>query len=351
MKLVRKIFHVFSAIALLCLNFASLVHAEPYKNVRDWYVSCTYSLTCQLYTSNSDQKIWSFGFERGPGANAPVTFFMSTNLTFNEESDLAILIDDKDWYYLEVPKAEANEGTWRFPGQDADGKLRDAMRKGRKMKIKIEAAEGDLEVKIPLSGVTGSMLFADEAQGRIGNQDALEAKGNGTPVDAITRAMELKASTDLPEAVRQHWEGLADGCSEGFEENNDLVKTYGGLEVKLKEKAALFVLPCGLPGAYNYLQVVLMFEYGTNRVRTMALPVMGQKGPTVFETAYNLYWDDKAGTLSSFFKGRGLGDCGLMQTWELDDSGFYMNFELIEERRKDNCDERYGEFPVIWPIQ
>lgn len=337
-----------SLAVLLVLAVAG--HAGPYKSVRDWGVYCSNALSCTVQTSNDDQKIYAFGFERGPAASAPVVLFLSSGLTINEESDLVIRIDDQPELYLEIPKAEFKEGVWRFAGQDDDLKILKAMRHGKKMTLQLEAAEGDLEIPVSLLGVTGSLLYLDEVQDRVGNQDALEAKGEGEPKAAATRVRDLASVEELPVEVKRRWAATPDDCSESYDDS-DLIKSFGGFEVSLKDNAALYVLPCGSPGAYNLPQVVLVHDVDTKSVKTLSLPVMGKRGPTVMDIPYNTSWDDKASTLTAFFKGRGLGDCGSQQIWALNESGYYSNFELIEERIKGECDGKYDDWPVIWPVK
>jgi len=120
--------------------------------------------------------------------------------------------------------------------------------------------------------------------------------------------------------------------------------------VAVEDDTQLFVVPCGLPGAYNFLHTVLLFDTGTKQVRTASLPIMGQRGPTLMDFAYNTDWDDKKSTLSAFFKGRGLGDCGSRSVWYWE-GGYYSNFELVEEYVKGNCDGKYDDWPQIWPPQ
>ncbi len=324
--------------------------AGPYKSVRDWSVYCSNGLSCTVRTSNDAHQIYAFGFERGPEANAPVVLFLSTGLTLNEESDLVIRIDDQPELYLEIPKADFKEGVWRFVGQDVDLQILTAMRHGQKMKLKVEAAEGDREIPVSLSGVTASLLYLDEVQGRVGNQDALEAKGDGEATAATTRVHDLASVDELPVEVKRRWAATPDDCSESYDDS-DLIKSYGGLAVDLKDNASLYVLPCGSPGAYNLPQVVLVYDGEDKTVRTVSLPVMGERGPTVMDIPYNTSWDDHASTLTAFFKGRGLGDCGSRQIWVLNANGYYSNFELIEERVKGNCDGKYDDWPIIWPVK
>jgi hypothetical protein len=70
--------------------------------------------------------------------------------------------------------------------------------------------------------------------------------------------------------------------------------------------------------------------------------------------AWNIGWDQPAKLLTAFFKGRGIGDCGSYDKWELGSGGEGLSFTLIEARVKDDCDGDDGggieNWPLVWPV-
>ena len=62
---------------------------------------------------------------------------------------------------------------------------------------------------------------------------------------------------------------------------------------------------------------------------------------------FGAYFDPETLTLSSFFKGRGLGDCGTAGIWRWDEFAF----RLEAFYAKSECDGtiELGDFPQIWP--
>ena len=53
--------------------------------------------------------------------------------------------------------------------------------------------------------------------------------------------------------------------------------------------------------------------------------------------------------LTSFFKGRGLGDCGQYYIWQIDEGT--NSLQMIEERARDTCEGEEGgpdTFPVVF---
>ncbi|MEM7069856.1 MAG: DUF1176 domain-containing protein [Pseudomonadota bacterium] len=332
------------------LAWSGAASAGPRKEVRDWYVWCDDELNCQMHTSNSENDIWSFGFERSRYANSEAILFLSSGLELLRGSSVIAVIDgdEKAGISLPLDGADFKEGVWRFPRQNANGQVLDAMMAGNKLQLVLQTDKGEKRVDVSLSGVTGGALFIDEAQDRLSRADALKAKGDGAPRDAVSRVTMLKTSTDLPKIVFDYWLNNTDFCADGGEEARDLIKEYGGISIAVEEGSKMFVIPCGLPGAYNFLHTVLILDEKENKVRTLPLPTMGQRGPSVTETAYNTNWDDRKSTLTSFYKGRGLGDCGASNVWYWE-GGYYSNFEMIEAYVKWECDGKHDDWPKVWP--
>ncbi|MCF6322541.1 MAG: DUF1176 domain-containing protein, partial [Rhizobiaceae bacterium] len=178
---------------------------------------------------------------------------------------------------------------------------------------------------------------------------ALYAKGDKRAQEVTTRVVELKTQDDLPGPVGQLWGNKFYGCSV---DEVDIVAKYGGIRIDLVDKGRLFLLPCNFPGAYNVPYVAIAYSKTDDGARALAFPVIGNRGPTNMINAYNVEWDDKRSQLSAFFKGRGIGDCGSKQVWQWgydNNESYNSEFELLEERRKDDCDGKTGEFPLLWP--
>lgn len=338
----------------LLLSFISVVQANSYKEVRDWYVYCDNDLKCSLQTAISGGVAYTFGIERGPQANADLVPFLSLSGALKQESAVEFVVSGvaEDRFLFKVNEGVSEESTLYLGSPEKARALLEAMMAGSKMVLSLETDDGPREVDVSLSGVTAGAIFMDDMQQRIGNRDALKETGEGEPKDAFTRARDLRSLADLPSEVASFWKIHTDGCAETFgDEEEDLVERFGGVRINLKEDAQLYLLPCGLPGTYNYPQSLLMFDTKSKAVRQMSLPIMGQNGPTVMDHPYNVNWDDRASTLSAFFKGRGLGDCGSKMSWILGGEGYYANFELKEAFFKDECDGNYEDWPRIWPLQ
>ena len=338
---------VAAVLVLLCAN--SLGHAGPNKKVRDWNIWCSDVLECSAEVFRQEPVYLSFGFVRESEPNAVVSPFFSSGYKLLPESLLKIVVDGEKSFTLNFESADNDEGRWYFHNQDNKHALLQAMMNGKSAKLMVDAQNGKQEIDLSLSGLTAVLLFMDEAQGRVGKTDAIKAKGEGEPVNAAAGLTQLKSSAQLPSRLAAFWREQTSGCAIGWNDDSDLIADFGGLSIEQKYGSQLFILPCGTPGAYNLPQVVIAYDRESKKSRIVSLPIMGQRGPTTLDYPYNTSWDHHKSELSSFFKGRGLGDCGMQARWVWNEGGFEGGFELVEERVKDDCDGKYDEWPVIWP--
>lgn len=164
----------------------------------------------------------------------------------------------------------------------------------------------------------------------------------------------LMSEEDLPMAVRKAWDNTNEKCM-AFE--GDLIKTFGGTEVAIGEiskygsSARFYLLPCGSPAAYNAPSIGIFYYPKDRRAKIASLPIVGKRGPTTQDVLLNANWDTKQQQLISFYKGRGLGDCGSSFVWDWNLTSFTSAFILVEQKSKESCDGVNDEWPQVWPIQ
>ncbi len=325
------------------------VSAGYVKEVRDWFTYCSDSLVCTFETSLKGGAIFRFGFSRGSTANAPVDVFVVGAGTDGSNLRLTIDGEAENSFEFSAGKKDDNEA-WRFELGAKQFDVLNAMMAGSSVAITVDDGAKRVTANASLSGFTGSALFVDDVQQNVGSRDALKAKGEAVAADATITAFELNASSELPVKVAEFWREHTDQCAEGYEGREDLIKELGGLRIEMEEGAMLYLLPCGLPGAYNYPKTALIHDVRTGMVRQLAFPIMSALGPTMDLTPFNINWDGRDRSLSSFYKGRGLGDCGTRAIWKIE-GGFYANFVLVRQEQKDECDGNYQDWPVVWPVQ
>lgn len=335
--------------------FTQPVAAQIYKKFKDWDVECAVDLKCTLRHYGGNSKLYYFGLDRTAQAQSALSLILNVNGALDEKSELKLKVESKaELFMLRLPLSDGKleNGEWRFDSSEEFMALSQEMMRGNRLTLEMPFTSGKEVISISLSGVTASAIFIDENQQRVGNEDALRAKGDGPAKDAVTRVREVLAAYSVPDPVLQIWNTSFTDCSETYgEDEEDLFEQYGGLAITLTDKATLFILPCGSGGAYNFSKAVFIYDEGLGKARQLPLPTVGEHGLSVMHTAFNTYWDDKASTFSAFYKGRGLGDCGLLSTWKWS-GDFFGSFELIEERSKEHCDGDFrSEWPKTWPVQ
>lgn len=114
----------------------------------------------------------------------------------------------------------------------------------------------------------------------------------------------------------------------------------------------LFLVPC-LYGAYNSTSVAYLQEGGRSLQPLMVLtqyPAMDDVPAAIVPTAFltDAVYDDATMTLSTYSKGRGMGDCGVSSAtkFTLTEYGGVI-VKTTEIRSKPECD---GNMETEWPI-
>ncbi len=186
-----------------------------------------------------------------------------------------------------------------------------------------------------LSGLAASLLWIDEQQRRVGAERvAYPAPLGLTPVSQ-------GYSRNVPRTLIE--KRAVDEDCEAFE---DLAGAYRVIVGQIEENWWLYLLPC-TSGAYNFFYKA----YEGNADYTAPLyfaeydSFTGWRG-TAFLT--NPAFDENTKILTSYYLGRGLGDCGDRGMWQWGESGLVM----LEYRYKGDCDAQGepGEFPLIFEL-
>lgn len=348
------------AAAFLSLFFVSMhqsAEANQFKRIRDVNVACNNALLCNIYISNRSVSLSSFGFRRSAAPDGPVQMVISVRPALRGGSDISLMVDGNVVLELDVANLSYRAATYEYIYSDQDDviKLMKAVRQGTQVQISYTTRSGRTTAPFSLSGMTAGFIFADEVQGRIGADNALMALSAIVPdageetADAAD-VVNYSSWSDVPEGLSQYFGREAGRCSNDF--NDDSGRVVGGFSTSLGNGNALIALPCGDAGAYNYPYAFWLQEGDV--ITPLALPVMTDEGPSVSNLAWNIVWDGDTLELYAFFKGRGLGDCGISNRWKLDDVTGEYRFILIEALEKDECDGIYREdlsdYEKLWPL-
>lgn len=207
-------------------------------------------------------------------------------------------------------------------------------------------------VQPSLNGLPAALRFIDQQQGRMGASDALIATGEGDPASARVAPPVLAAPTPvamgeaadkaiLPLSPDEESAARRLAVCEGVSTSSYPLELHA-----LDSTHGLVLLPCDA-GAYNVSFVPLVAS-GTPGGRSFLIApfdvMPGFTGePGTPPLVVNARWNPSRGMLSSFAKGRGLGDCGTAEQYRWDGEGF----RLEEARAMPVCRGAW-EWPRIY---
>ncbi|PRD45403.1 DUF1176 domain-containing protein [Phyllobacterium phragmitis] len=340
-----------AVLAAALIAGSALPAFAAYKKVRDISVTCGFIETCTLSTSQDKVSgLYTLSIERKAGPRTePVLVLAPSELA--PRSTVSISVDGRK--ILDIPVSSfaprGEDGEYRYADKAGMTKLIDALKAGNAAEVQLRTTEGPLKAEFSLAGFVGGLIFMDETQGRVGTVDALQAKGNKLPAP-LPQVSAIDSFDEIPKPIRADFTGEDSVCG-GIDA--DRFSTVGGFAAKIGDRT-LLGLPCSAGGAYN--QPYVFYQEQGGRVTPLALPVMGDAGPTTSGTAWNIDWNQGTKTLTAFFRARGIGDCGVYNVWkasESDEDG--ISFVLQQSRSKDDCDGNDGggpeNWPAIWPAK
>jgi Protein of unknown function (DUF1176) len=180
---------------------------------------------------------------------------------------------------------------------------------------------------ITIAPASAALRYMDEQQKRAGTVTALVARGN-RPISAIPSPPALPVITMAPNSklspmalsARKRAElNKADECE--ADKSADMEPSYGRLDAG--HSVAIRNVRCE-NGAYNFLFDV----YVIDAKGIVSDADFDAKPPTGF---YNVSWNDDR--LTTYYKGRGVGDCGERQSFAWDGK----RFRLVEQDEMDRC--------------
>jgi hypothetical protein len=293
------------------------------KTFRDWIVGCDNGRACQAVAlvpeSEDGENYLLLLIERGPEPQAKAK--LSWGAPDGPPRRSTIAIDGR-------PVAQAG-GTV----VEMSPSLAAALAAGGSAEV--STAPGGKLGNASLGGLAAALRYMDEKQKRVGTVTALVAKGPATavppppplPVVTIPPLPSTPAAKFRPADIKKY--NGDDGC--GVNADDFKPETY-----RLDAVHTLVMVPsvCG-NGAYNYFTTALIVPNKGAPVTPAkfdAASGMGEPGNTD-PSLVNAAYDAKTRRLSSYVKGRGLGDCGVSQQFVWDGS----QFRLVDQTEMGEC--------------
>lgn len=306
---------------------AAAVQPAELKTFQDWTVGCDNGRACHavaLVPEDWPDDALTMSVRRGPGAaDSPVLA-----IEIGSDSNPAWLSADGKRLAVRLVGAEGLTGIAAADVQTMIGALRSAGA------LQVHSADGKSLGTVSLKGASAALLYMDEQQRRTGTATALVRPGTRPPgtlatpllpvvaAPPVSRARPLALGAAAIRALRSK-HGCAIGEVGGPDEAESAALTAG---------ETLLLLACG-SGAYNVSYVPFIVRRGG---RAEIAPFDHRPGWWAEEgkpMLVNAAWDRERGLLSSFSKGRGLGDCGTTSDYAWDGRAF----RLVEQAEMGEC--------------
>jgi Protein of unknown function (DUF1176) len=338
------------ALALSCAGTVLMAASSPapvpgkVETFKDWTVGCDNGLACQavsLATEGVSEGILSMVVTRPSGATDPLIIEMSG---FTSKADrYRVVVDGR---VVSTGKMQVGSETIVVTSVNAM-RLARAMARGKAIRV-IDGAGTDLGTA-SLSGVSAALRHIDAQQGRIGSRGAVIATGprmasarkSAIPVIEVKKITPTDVLPDTSALV-----ALSEGSPCAEERFGSTEDTAYSLGVGANGAQALVLLNCGA-GAYNFSSGVYVgqrnsagkwafapaeFDYGAS----------GFSDDSKIPILINADWNAARQQLSSYAKGRGLGDCGSSESWVWDGA----RFRLTEAKVMGECRGSLDWIPV-----
>ena len=319
------------------------------RSFRDWMVGCDNGDDCVAIAGPVDG---SAGWLRvalgaGPDARPAIMAGLWSDGPENAAAPLTIQIDGRG--FVLTPHGELGEAGVGVLAADQARAALDALAAARSLKL----VKGSDSVDLSPNGASAALLWIDERQGRLDTPTALIRRGeraaDGVPAAPVLPRIRPAAAVDqtgmpgpdgaapaLPAALA----GLAEvkQCAANLSWNPGLSGAV--TRYRLDARSELWGVPCDA-GAYNV--TMLYWITGPNGANPRAAAFRGLDGEAQAELT-NAAYDPVARTLSQFAKGRGIGDCGVFQTWTWTAHGFVLSHEAA-------MGECWGVPSELWPTR
>ena len=310
--------------AVLLLAAAQADANGEFPTFKDWTVGCDNGRSCMAVgmSNPANLDLASVVVERGPGpGEAPLIWFRNDDNS--KIVDLAAdgkrlgvkLLEDSDEYRVSID-------------YDSAARVVAAMTSSKTL-VPVRA-DGKKAFPLSISGALAALRWMDEQQKRVGTMTALVAKGPA-PASAVPAAPPLPVVTAaVPSGAvgkpltNAEVAKIQEEHAECTDEDLEGKVQYGRIDSRTT--LAIVTAVCG-SGAYNFYGIPLLLR--DDGMRTVADLGKHEEG----DVTMNLSWDETKRVLSSYFKGRGMGDCGDAKDWVWDST----RFRVILEKAMGEC--------------
>ena len=320
---------------------AQIDQIEQKKTFKDWQVKCDRYNSC-VATSNSEldeygypeflfsiakrefQEYWEISlvaFAKTPNKNAGVKINTDEDeIRFNSPQEFAAYGLLNQYYFL---------------GEKAQILLDDLMPASIAKIDFTDEKNKQITISFSLSGLSASLLFIDEVQKQVG----VKRIAGAAPDNIII--VSNREPDPIPQMlINEHANPTISGC----EPIDELAQGEEIASFRLDAENTLYLVPC-TAGAYNFSSVAYVKNDYETSMQMFASYWEGN-GWSGTQYLINPDFNEKTNMLYTFYKGRGIGDCGSTGVWQWDK----YSFKMLEYSAKSECDGEgeLGVFPIIY---
>jgi hypothetical protein len=338
---------VFATLLLL----ATAAPAQGYEAIKDWIGGCDNTRRCTAIGLAAEDagKYAMLHFERGPGPGDTVSRIrLRVDHEISRAGHWIVQADDAELLqFNDAHLVDAESGSGIDIVIEATAELEamlGAMRSANSLSL---VGDGVPVGSISLAGASAIMLWIDEQQGRLGTTTALVRRGEKSP-QSVPAATPLPLLRGTPAESVGDEDAVALGAVVRASLSADACEPLDP-ESSMRDEAwsvddrELVKLLC-YRGAYNHGSSWYLVD--SNAITPLAFPIPAWNGSATMETTTDLVnadFDASSGRLSSFSKGRGIGDCGGAGVWRWDGQ----RFQLALYALMNGC---RGVPPDLWPV-
>lgn len=301
--------------------------AGDLRTFRDWTVACDNVKRCAMASLGPEggdfpEVTLEVARVAGAGGGYEIALYSQRD---ESPAPAALLIDGARFAF-------AGDGL----AGEAAGRIAQAMAAARTLAV--VDAQGARLATISLAGAAAALRYVDAEQGRAGTVTATVARGDApatrvpaAPPVPVVRAVAPGGSAATPGAAQLAEMRRIQACDDDMVASQpDLFKPEA---FALGGGKTLVLMPCGA-GAYNVIQSLFVIDGARVAAATTDAPSgfaeTGADHPRVASVVNGTF---DGGLLTSYAKGRGLGDCGVVQSFAWDGR----RFRLTEQRAMGDC--------------
>ncbi|MFV0624058.1 DUF1176 domain-containing protein [Sphingomonas sp. ac-8] len=291
------------------------------QTFRDWTVACDNGLACRAVALAPEDEIepaMTLALDRAAGPDAAPTLRFA--VYSRRPTPLTVAVDGTP---LAKGGTAGDGGAVTFAGADAT-RIAAALGSGRKLTV--ADSTGAQLGHASLSGAAAALRWIDAQQHRDGTTGALFARGDKpdaatAPALPVIRAAPLGGEAALLDPARVATMKAKAHCQDNPAFDQPHTASLGN--------GTLALLPCQA-GAYNLMLAAFVVRDGTHTPARFDAPSgMSEEGAAVQNVVDGSF---ENGVLTSFARGRGLGDCGIQQEFVWDGTRFRLSRQ--EEMRE-----------------